>query len=173
MAPLPPNSTPRFRVKYTNVAHQHTMEIRSHESPSIVGDLVNDLFTEMSPLLFPTVIDSLEFAADNSNIFNPVTAGVVGNTYGSGSPFVQNAAWFISYIGRTSGGRRVRLYFFGVSQLGVDYRFPAAENADVDATRAVLGAAGGEIVGIDDLVPVWKSYANAGVNAYWQRNLRP
>lgn len=175
MAPLPPNNTPRFRIKYTNVSHQHSMEVRSHLSPSALGTLIDDFFTALDTAIFSTVIDSVEFAADGSDIFNPVTSGIEGNVYtGFGSGTVPGeAAQYISFIGRSSGGRRVRLYVFGVTTTGDDFRFPAGEVADVDAARAVLVAAGDSLRCIDDLQPVWKTYANGGVNAHWQKALRP
>jgi hypothetical protein len=173
MAPLPPNGTPRFRVNYTNVSRQHTLEIRSGSSPSAIGTFVDDLFTALVPILYPTVIDNVVFAASGSNVFNAVTTGIEGNTYGGGSPFQQNAAWFISFIGRTSGGRRARMYVFGVTMLAVDYRYVAGEQVAVDAAISVINAFGSNLQGIDGLVPIWKSYANGGVNSYWQKHLRP
>jgi len=173
MAPLPPESTPRYRVVYSGNGHQHTQEWRSHLSPSALNTLLEQLWTEMSPLLYSTTIDDVQFAADGSNIFNSVTMDIVGNVYGSGSGSVSTVPYFISYIGRSSDGRRLRVYFYNVNELGVDYRFGAGENANVDDTIADLIAAGSDLVTIGDLTPVWKSYANGGISAYWQRNVRP
>lgn len=173
MAPLPPNGTARFRVFYTNVGKQHTLEIRSGASPLAVGLIADDLFTHLTPLIAPTVIDTVQFAANGSNVFNPVTTGIEGNTYGGGFGSAHNAAWFISFIGRTSGGRRCRLYVFGALTLAVDYRYIAGESADIDAAIASLVAVGDDILGIDGLMPIWKSYANGGANSYWQKQLRP
>lgn len=173
MAPLPPESTPRYRVKYTGNGHQHTQEWRSHLSPSAMDTLLVQLWTEMSPLLYSTTIDDVLFAADGSNIFNSVTMGIVGDVYGSGSGSVSTVPYFISFIGRSSDGRRLRVYWYNVNVLGVDYRFGAGEQANIDDTISDLIAAGGDLVTIGDLAPVWKSYANGGVSAYWQRNVRP
>jgi hypothetical protein len=59
------------------------------------------------------VIDEVQFAASGSNIFNPVVTGIEGNSYGSGGVSAPNAAFFLSFVGRTSGGRRARLFVFG------------------------------------------------------------
>jgi len=83
------------------------------------------------------------------------------------------AAWAYTFLGRTSGGRRVRFTQFGALFLGVDYRIVAGESSPIDAVVAVLQAASGLIVGIDDLTPVWKTYADCGVNDHWIKNLRP
>lgn len=173
MAPLPPNSTARFRVQYTTIAKQHTMEIRSTSSPSAIGVIVDALLTALGAAIFGLTIDVVEFAASGSNVFNPVTTGIEGNVYGSGSGTTVNVPSYFNFIGRTSGGRRVRLAVFGAAIAGGDYRFIAGELAVIDAARAVLVSAGGAIMGIDGLTPVWKSYVNAGFNAYWQRAVRP
>jgi len=173
MAPLPPNSTPRYKIFYTGNGVQHSQEWRSHLSPLAFTSMVEAFWDAMDPLLFATTIDDVQFAADGSNIFNSVTSGIVGNTYGSGSTTITNLPNFISFIGRSSDGRRLRVYWYNTNAIGVDFRFVAGENADIDATIAALVSAAGGIVTIGDLAPVWKSYANAGLNAYWQRNARP
>ena len=175
MAPLPPESTARFKVFYTSVGHQHSMEVRSAGSPSAVGTFLDDYFTGLGFLIYSTVIDEVQFAANGSTIFNAVTTGIEGNVYtGAGSGTVASeAAQFISFIGRTSGGRRLRMYTFGATSTAVDFRYVAGENATVDAVVAILVAAGGLLLGIDGGTPVWKNYANAGVNAHWQKTLRP
>lgn len=173
MAPLSPSNTPRFRVFYTNVAQQHVQEYRSHVSPSALGTLVDGFWTALAGGISATTIDEVQWAPTGSNIFNPVTTGIEGNAYGSGSGVAGGDAWYYSFIGRSSGGRRLRLYFFGGVSTANDYRFVAGEDALIDAVIAALQAAGSDLRCIDDLAPVWKSYANAGVSAYWQKRDRP
>jgi len=173
MAPLPPNSTPRFKCFYTNVSTQHTIQVRSHDSPLAVGLNIDDLFNALSPLLFSTVIDEVQFAAAGSNVFNAVTTGIEGTTYGSGGGIITNVPVYIDFVGRSTDGRRVREAVFGIKDIGVDYRYVAGENSAVDAAIAALNAPANHWVSIGDLPVIWKSYANAGYNAYWQRNSRP
>jgi len=173
VAPLSPDNTPRFKVSYTNMSRQHTAEFRSHESPSALGTHVDSLFTALMPLVATTVIDVVEYAPSGSNIFNPVTTGIEGNTYTGATAPAESKAWFVSFIGRTTGGRRCRLYIFGSSLLATDYRWLAGENAAVDDAIAVLQAWSPALVAIDDLGVIWKSYANAGANAYLQKKIRP
>jgi len=172
MAALPPNSTPRFKVFYTNCGHQHSFQIRSHSSPSAIGTLIDEFMTELSPILYATTIDEVQFAADGSNVYNPVTTGAESNGYGSGAGNEGVAPQYFDFIGRTTGGRRVRLAVFGATVLGTNYRFSPLEDDNIDDAILVLQGAGSVIVAIDDLVPVWKTYANAGNNAYWQRAVR-
>lgn len=172
MAPLPPNSTPRFKVLYTQLGVQHELQIRSEESPSVIGTIVTSLFSALTGAIASLSIDEVQFAADGSDIFNAVTSGIEGDTFGIGGHPASDAATFWSVIGRTSGGRRVRLYFFGMGGMGADYRYSAGENATSDALLDALADWPTEIIGIDGLSPVWKSYVNAGVNAHLQRALR-
>jgi hypothetical protein len=173
MAPLPPDNTARYRVKYTNIGIQHVMDIRSTQSPSAFGTEVDAFLTALSPVMKATVIDSVEFAAHLSNIFNVVVSGIEGNTYGSGAGVLANASQYADFVGRSTGGRRVRLAVFGIPDTSNDFRYLSSENADIDATIAVLNGAGNTFLCIDGLAPIWKNYANAGQNAHWQRALRP
>jgi len=173
MAPLPANSTPRYKVFYTNSGQQHVMDIRSHASPSALGTELDAFFTALSSLLTSTVIDDLQFAPDGSNVFNSVSSTFVGNTYGSGAGSDLVVASYINFIGRSSDGRRIRMAVFGTNSLAADFRFVTGENTDVDAAIALLQDPASTLVTIGDLKPVWKNYANAGFNAYWQRAQRP
>lgn len=173
MAPLPPSNTPRYRVKYTNVGIQHVMDVRCTASPSAFGVQVDLLLTALSFSIKATVIDEVLFAATGTNVFNVVTSGIESNTYGSGAGVLANAAQYADFIGRSTGGRRVRLAIFGVPDGSTDFRYLAGENADIDAAIAALQDASNTFLCIDNLAPVWKNYANAGQNAHWQRALRP
>jgi len=173
MAPLPPNSTPRYKVFYTNNDVQHVQQVRSHASPSTFGTTMDSIWTTIGAQLYETVIDDVQFCADGENVFNSVSTTLTGNTYGSGSGSAGSPATFIGFPGRSSDGRKVELLFFGVKTVGTDYRIIAGENVDVDATVELLQGLTTFIVTIGDLAPVWKTYANAGYNAYWQRKLRP
>ena len=173
MAPLPANNTPRYRVFYTNASQQHTLNLRSSDSPAAFGSDVNDLFALLTNHIFPTTIDEVQWAPTGSNIFNVVVTGIEGNTYGNGTPSVSSPAVYIDFVGRSSGGRRVRAAIFGFTSVGGDFRIQPGELPQVDAAIALLNLASNGFLAIDGLKPVWKSYANAGFNAYWQRAIRP
>lgn len=173
MAPLPVSNTPRYKVFYTNAGQQHVMDIRSSASPLAFGLNVDDFLTALGSLILATVIDDVQFAPSESSVFNTVAAGIVGNTYGSGAGSVTNKSTYLNFVGRSTGGRRVRLAVFGATGVGTDFRYIAGEDARVDAAIAALRVTANTFLTIDALRPVWKSYANAGFNAYWQRHIRP
>lgn len=172
MTPLPPNNTPRFKVFYENAVSQHVQEYRSHLSPVAVGAFVDQLWTALGVGVYATTITEVQFAADGSDIFNAVTTGIEGNDYGTGTPTLQFAPWYFNFIARSAGGRRLRLAFFGAQGIGTNYRFAPGESTQVDNTIGILQSLGNDIRVIDDLTPVWKVYANAGVNAHWQKRVR-
>jgi len=129
--------------------------------------------TAFSGDIFATVLDFVEWAPDNSDIFNPVTTIWDGTTYGSGAGNLENVAWAYTFIGRTPGGRRVRMSQFGAKTLSANYRLTAGENVNIDAVIALLNAPGSQLLGIDGLLPIWKSYADVQVNDHWVKVIRP
>lgn len=174
--PLPvllPDNTARFKVFYTVDGHQHTQEVRTTPvSPSDFDSELESYYTALAHTINTTVIDDVQFAPSGSNIFNSVTMSMIGTTWGAGTGSVGETPYNFDFVGRTTGGRRMRFFQYGANILGGNYRFTAGENANLDAARAVLVAATGLWLGIDGLKPVFKSYINAGVNAYWQKAVR-
>lgn len=172
MAALPPDSTARYRVEYTTCGRQHTMEIRSVLSPAAIGTFVGDLLTALGTKIFSLTVGVVSFAASGSNVFNPVTSGIEGITYGAGTGAVRDVPKFYNFIGRSTGGRRVRLAVFGAGIDGTDYRVYGSEDTNIDDALSVLVAFGSGIKAIDNITPIWKPYVNMGFNAYWQREVR-
>jgi len=171
---LPPDNTARFRVNYTVGGHGHDFQVRSTPvSPAALGTVVDLFLTALEPALNLMSIQTIEFAPSGSNVFNIVTTGIEGNVYGSGAGTGSAIPNYVDFIGRSSGGRRVRLAVFGLKIDATDYRFLPGENAAVDDAIDVLQAATGSFLAIDGVKPQWYTYANAGVNYHWQHTLRP
>lgn len=173
MAALPPNNTERYRINYTVGGKSHDFQVRTDTvSPSALGASVDFFLDALSPSLNAITIDTVEYAASGSNIFNIVASGIEGNTYGSGAGTGSAIPNEINFIGRSTGGKRVRLMVFGNKSDALNYRFAPGENAAVDAAIAVLQATPATFLAIDNVKPVWYNYANAGVNAHWQKAVR-
>ena len=173
MAKLLPNNTQRFKFHYTGGLNDHTFELRSHLSPAAIGAHADLFLQALAPRMHQITLNTVDFAPAGSNIFNTVVTGFEGNVYSTGTPITQEAPNYIDFIGRSTGGRRTRLTLFGVSGLGVDFRWAAGEDAAVDAAIAILVGVGNDLRCIDDIAPVWKPYANAGVNSHWTKATRP
>ncbi|AXH79584.1 MAG: hypothetical protein [Circular genetic element sp.] len=173
MAPLPVSNTPRYKAFYTVGAYQHTQEWRTSQSPSAFSVDLDAFWSAIEPNLYECTIDDVQFAASGSNVFNSVSMPFVGSTYGSGTPSTGETPYFLSAVGRSTDGRRLRQYWFGAKALGGDYRYQYGENTACDNLIDALVAAGSDLKTIGGLTPIWKQYINAGVNAYWQRQVRP
>jgi hypothetical protein len=102
------------------------------------------------------------------------TPWIESPTYGSGTCPPEQSAQFYDFVGRTTGGRRVRVSIFGAATLsfGNNYRATAGENTAIDAAVAFLAGVEGTFLAIDGLQPTWLAYANSGVNAYWRNKIR-
>lgn len=172
MAPLPENSTPRFKLHYVITSYDHTMQVRSHMSPASFGTLMGSFLAAFGINIYALTVTNVEFAAANSNIFNLVTTGIEGITYGAGASDPQHAPLAYNFIGRSTGGRRVRLAVFGSKSYGTNYRVSPGEESWVDDARVVLDDAGPAIVCIDDIPPIWKTYVNVKPFDHWINQVR-
>jgi hypothetical protein len=172
LPPLPANNTARYRVNYSVGGVQHSFQIRSLASPSTIGAHINSYMTALSPGLSLTSIDTVEFAVSGSDVYNLVTTGAEGGIFGTGVPPTINDPLAINFIGRTTGGRRVRRAQFGWKDLAGNFRYFATENGTADAAIAVLAGAGSLIMGIDGLTPVWKTYSNVKFFDHWVKVIR-
>lgn len=172
MAPLLPSNTARFKFHYSVGAYQHTVQVRTPVSPAVIGGLMGNIWTAFATAIFSTTIDSVEFAASGSNIFNAVTTGIEGNVYGTGAIVPLEAPYEVNFVGRSALGRRCRMMFFGIKSLAANYRYSPTESILVDAALAVLVSGASNILAIDGSPVVWKSYVNAGTNSHWQKAVR-
>lgn len=175
MAPLPPDSTARVKVNYSTCGFEHTAMIRFKE-PNTVDDVVtefNALITAIGSLFYLSSFIDAQVAVSGSNVFNPV-AGGWPVTWGSGVGPNYATAHYLDFVGRSLDGRRVRLALFGCQSYtsGDDYRALSTESAAVDDAVNVLNDAEGVFLSINGFQPIYKSYANIGVNAYWRNKVR-
>jgi len=174
LAPLPHNNTAIYYVDYSVDQREHTTEVRfdGAVSPAAFGASFGGLLTDNIANLNLITILGVRHQVQGSNVSNPVTTGIEGNTYGVGVTGPDNVPKFLNFIGRSSGGRRVRLMLFGFKGAISTWRFTTVENAGVSAGVARMNAASGLYLAIDAVEPLWYPYANIGYNAYWQRKAR-
>lgn len=174
MAPLDPHNTPFYKVYYTVQGNQHSLQARVNSgfSPSDMGDEIQQLWGNLDDNLYATTIDYVTFNPANTNISYPVTTGAEGLTFGSGAGTTLTEPQYVDFVGRTAGGRRVKFTVFGITDLGADFRIGPTEFASVTAVLSQLNDAEGVWLAIDGAQPIWKQYANTGLNSYWQRQQR-
>lgn len=177
MAPLPVESTGRLFVDYTVATIQHTAMVR-FGSGGNAGDamaLLDALWIALDDLILAATVDAARVADLGSTVTYPVT-WTGASTFGAGTGERYKTANYIDFIGRSIGGRRVRLATFGcafhVDTVDSDYRFGVSDDARVAAAVAVLEAGSDVPVAIDGDPAVWQQYGNIGVSAYWRNRLR-
>lgn len=175
MAPLPSNNTGVVFLDYSVGGENHTAQVRYSSSSSFVDAMtvLDDFLTALGGLISVITIIGARHRPQGSNVTLPVTwTGAA--TYGVGTATHAESAFYIDFVGRSAGGRRVRLSVFGSDQAidlaESDYRLPAT-GAVLDALT-VLTNASDIVVAIDNGAPVWNQYANLGINAYWRNRIR-
>lgn len=174
MAPLPHNNTPIYFVDYSVGGETHTMEVRAAApvSPSTFGTNMNAFLDAIDALFNQITILGVRFQAAGTNFSNPVVTGIEGNVYGSGAGTDDQVPIALNFVGRSSGGRRVRLMVFGFKFGLSGYRLSSVESPEVASGVALLNSTPNMFLAIDGVDPVWYPYANSLVNAYWQRKVR-
>jgi len=174
MTPLPHNNTAIYYVDYSTVFREHTLEVRANAatSPSLFGSLMDGFFSSIATILYPLTVNTVRFQAIGTNVSNPVITGIEGNLYGTGVPTTDNVPIALNFVGRSTGGRRVRLMVFGFSGGFSGYRLTTGESNPILVATTVLNGEANAFLAIDGVAPVWYPYANVLANAYWQRQVR-
>lgn len=178
MAPTPPNTASRLKVKYTGPLGSHVMTFHGDigvSAADLAGD-VADVIDLFGPLQYSgTAWESAEYSAEGASFSLPYVDWVpiiVSNPYGpdaSASP-----SRFLQFGGRSAGtGVRVKLYLYETHfQTRQDMRWNAGESATVDAVITELNSVSSNIASIDGQNVSWYSYANVGENAYLTHKAR-
>lgn len=175
MAPLPVNNTGCLFVDYSVAGENHTLLGRYSDGngPIDTAGALDEFLTALGTSMYEMTILGARHRPAGSTITVPFT-WTGESTYGSDGGDHANTAWYMDFVGRSPGGRRVRLAIFGSKNfedsVDHDYRLPAT-GALADAL-AVLVSASGFIVAIDGEDPNWYNYVNVGVNAYWRNRIR-
>lgn len=180
MAPLPANNTSVLFTHYRANAREHVMQIRYNAAGAPSADFVNlwkNFLTSINNLM-PTDYTWLgwEYRPAGSNFASLLSTA--GPTLAGTIPLTPSLApSYMHFIGRSLGGRRVRLAVLGAgldpaggTSTVVDYRLTETENAVIASALGALAAL--DAIAIDAQSIVWKPYANLGYNSYWQKQMR-
>jgi hypothetical protein len=174
LTPLPPSNTTRWRLHYSCGGLNHFWVIRTTAAVTnaSVSTAFDDLLTALTTELYAITILGLDFAVSGSNIFNAATwTGAA--SYGSGVPSLEQATRNISFIGRTTNGRKARMFLYGFKQnFNNNMRVDTTENAALATCLAHLATYNLYFLGIDGLKPVYKNYVNVGYNDHWTKQVR-
>lgn len=175
MAPLAPNSTARVYIDYTSGGQAHAMQLRFDDGT--ISDWaveVNEVIADMLPMMYST--DSVlgaRYSPQGSNLSFPlpgVTGGAGANITTLDPDLKPN---FVSFTGRSTDGREVRVTFFSpvFNLKDTGYREPIT-TGDVATLFATIVGLEPNATTISGGQPIWHTYANYGSNAYYQRKAR-
>lgn len=180
---LPPSNTPRLWVDYVANGLEHTFQFRypgSSSSGPPDASFLNGITLWLSEMLsfLPSDFSILgaRYAPAGTDVTLPTTApSSPGTGAGSTSPAERPA--FITFVGRTTLGRKVKVQLLSVAvspaqEEGVysDYRQTGAGSASVQDAVDALNLL--PAVGIDGEPITWYDYINLGYSAYWQKQMR-
>lgn len=177
MAALPGNNTAVLYLDYTTCGENHTGQYR-FAAPASVNDAMNvadAFYTAISAALNLVNIRGARVRDAGGAVSYPVTWTGASSYGGTGTPH-EESAYYISFVGRSLGGHRNRVFTFGYGEAadvsGHDFRVQAADSTLVAAALAVLESTSGTPCAIDGDDTNWHQYANLGVNAYWRNKIR-
>jgi hypothetical protein len=175
MAPILSNNTGCLFIDYSVAGEDHTMLFRYGvgSDAAAVADIADLFLTALDTSMYEITILGARHRFKDADIALPFT-WTGADHYGADGGEHTNTAWYMDFVGRSTGGRRVRVAVFGSKNFeddaDHDYRLPAT-GALADALQALNDGAG-EMVAIDGETPVWYNYVNVGVNAYWRNRIR-
>lgn len=175
MAPLPPSNTKRYFLDYQVTGIPHTLQMRCASSVNAADarNGFNNFLAAITSAIYEITVVGMRVAEQGSNVTNPVAISPAIPLYGSGAQPQGDRPNFIGWVGRSSGGRRARVFLFGYSGFDPpDYRLQPGESGSADAVVAILNATPLLWWAVDGLKPVYKTYTNYGYNAFWQRKNR-
>lgn len=180
---LPPSNTPRYWVDYQANGAEHTFQLRyaggvtATEPDATFRSIVSSFLDDIAPLM-PTdyAILGARYAPQGTDVTLPATPPIL-TAAGGGTPTQAERPAFLTFVGRSSAGRKTKLMIIGASASPAseggsfaDYRVLTSENATIASAKGTLAVLA--CVGIDGTSVTWYDYANAGYSAYWQKRQR-
>jgi hypothetical protein len=171
---LNPNNTRRYFLNYSTSAAAHTMMLRTTTAVNAFSAsfIFNDIFTAWASDLSLVTVNSMEMAEKGTNVRNPVLYSGAA-TFGAAAEVGNLAPRQICFLGRSTDGRRARLFLFGYKgATPTDWRFTVADHAAVGTVYNLLNSNPGVFLSISELATVKYNYADVNFNSYWERELR-
>jgi len=172
MAPLPESNTRRYKMIYTVGTEGHSMTARATPTfnDGVAAAHFDALFAAVAASLGSnTSWVGLEVAPQGSNVFNPI-GGFTGGTGGGGAVAAVDQPRAMCFAGRTSGGRRTKVFLYGVDS---GFVTTAAYSEDPLVTATFQGFQGLLVsqadfwLGIDGIKPSWYFRMTIKPNDHW------
>jgi hypothetical protein len=184
MSDFAPNFTARYRLRYSTQAKSHSMTWRvaaSVTDPTALAAKVGLFLDDLADSLWDDfTIVGADFALADSDVFLPGPAPAFGGGHvASGGQQQSDAAFAVSFVGRTIAGGKARMFLYGTNfdvsvraTLGNDWKVLSAEASTVSAAIVRLNETSPALVGNDNETAIWYEYVNMKYNDRWVRRLR-
>ena len=180
-----PNYTPRVRVKYKSHEKTHTLTVRPASNDTggfnTAVSLVDNILTLMKPAMDKkATILGADYAVEDSDVFLPLNYNFpqfAAQTPSAADPDRFNAAVYVSFQGISALGTRTQFFVYGINNIHSghtmdNFRLEYGEWEEVSDVIDLLLSSSGALRAIDKQGIIWRTYANYGVNAYYQRMAR-
>jgi hypothetical protein len=176
MAPLNPNNTGRFWLAYTDGVNPHEMMVRYGVGADLatIKESVHNFLTTQEGKLYLITILGARFSGPGSNVSSP-TIWTGSADYGTGEMPAERAPFEGCFLGRTSGGRRMRLFLYGLTwAVPGTFRIASAGGNEVETglDAIMTGQDDGVFWAIDNLRPTMYTYMDVQYNSYWEEQAR-
>jgi len=174
LPPLPASNTPRYKLKYSvgGFAHTMTMRVSSGILASSASSAYASLLAAMAPTCWNITVQGLEFAELGSDVFNPRSYDGAPS-FGLGTGGAEQSIRAASLVGRTTGGRKVRVFVYGYKlEEGGNARTTTTENGDIASVVTLMNTFTEHFLAIDGLIPTWRNYVNLDHNDHWVAQIR-
>lgn len=175
MAPLPANNTPRVKITYQNAIASHDVVIRMVADSDLAALEASfaTFVAQVTTSFHFSEITGVQVAADGSDLFfDAPGSSLIGVDWGSGAAIADTNAQFANWVGRSTGGRRAKIYLFGWKDVISGYRLTSAESSGVLNSVAELNDNAVLYTAIDGLQTTWKGYVNVKPNDHWVHDSR-
>lgn len=170
MAPLNPNNTDRLKVFYQNSQAEHIAMIRlvAQDGLAEAQTVFTAVTTALDVAYSFSEVTAVQIALEGADIFLDVPgATLIGYTWGSDPATEESNATALTFVGRSSTGRRARFALFGYKNALSEYRLTSAESEGIEDSVAAMQGAADSFFAIDGNTPVWKTYANVKAYDHW------
>jgi len=178
MAPVPPQTTVRIRVRQIGPRGTHRMLFHgtTGADPGQLAVAVRAVLTQMADCCYSgTIFQDAEIGLAGQTFFNPFPSFAPIQAPNTFVPTATDPTGvYGNFVGRSANtGVRVRLFLYNFAfKLRDDMRYELGEQTAIDQVIAQLKLEDASIGAIDGSEVIWKDYCNVGVNDYWTRRDR-
>jgi len=170
MAPLNPNNTARLKVFYQNSQAEHSLIIRLitlGDAPEAEVKL-QAILALLGVSFSASTITAVQIADEGSDIFLDYGATtLIGDNWGSDAATEESNATAMTFVGRSTVGRRAKFAIFGYKNALSEFRITGAEVPAVASAVTELNTTVGEFIAIDGTHAQWKNYVNIKAYDHW------